>query len=315
MYLGVDVGGTNTKIGIVSRLGRVVDIDSFKTMAPISADDLIEKIISNIYVILQKNNLKIEEIEGVGVGIPGVVDDNGIIVQAVNLGWKDVDFKSKLETALNKKVVVGNDANCAILAEWAFGCAKGVNSAILITLGTGIGSGIILNGKLYNGVKGMGGECGHMVIVHNGIPCNCGNRGCWEKYASAKALASRTEEVAKENSSSALNAIISKYGRASAHTCFEGARQNDKASKMLVNEYVDYVVCGLINLTQIFHPEMFILGGGVAKEGPAFIKMVDDKLNGFLTKNKFEPKVAIKRPVLENNAGIVGAACLAMEDK
>ena len=315
MFVGVDIGGTNTKLGIISKLGRVVATSSFKTRIPRDPNSLVKEIIDNIEKLLKTNEMTLEDIDGIGVGVPGVVDDKGIILNATNLQWKDVKFKDMFSAFTKKPVFIGNDTDCAMLAEWKFGGAKGSKNAILVTLGTGIGSGIILDGKLYKAAHGTGSECGHMVIKFDGEMCSCGNRGCWERYASAKALTKRTEEAVMQNPNGILSKIVSQYGRASAHSCFEGARRGDEVSKKLVDEYIDYVVCGLINLTQIFHPEMFILGGGVAKEGPAFIKAVDSKLNGFLTKNNFEPKVVVKGPVLENNAGVVGAAALAMEDK
>ena len=315
MFVGVDIGGTNTKIGIISKLGRVVAISSFKTRAPREPRDFVKEIFSNIEKILSANDLSLDTIEGIGVGVPGVVDDKGIVVNATNLKWKDVKLKEIFEEYTKQKVVIGNDADCAMLAEWRFGGAKGAKNAILITLGTGIGSGIILDNKLYKGAHGTGSECGHMVIKFDGEQCSCGNKGCWEMYASAKALTRRTEQAVMQNPNGILNKVVSQYGRASAHSCFEGARKGDSISKQLVDEYIDYVVCGLINLTQIFHPEIFILGGGVAKEGYGFIKAVDAKLNDFLKKNNFEPTVVVRGPVLENNAGIVGAASLAMDDK
>ncbi len=314
MLIGVDIGGTNTKIGLISKLGRVIANTSFKTQVPKSPEILTDEIIKNINELLKQENFSIDDVEAIGIGVPGVVNDKGIVVQSVNLGWKDVDFKSLFKEFYPKGVVVGNDADCAMIAEWKVGSAKGAKNAILITLGTGIGSGIILDGKLFRGGHGMGSECGHMVIVQNGEQCNCGNRGCWERYASAKALSRRVEIVAKENPQSIMNDIIKKYNnRASAHTPFEAMKKGDSVAKELIDEYVDYVVCGLINLAQIFHPEVFVLGGGVPKEGPVFISKVDAKLNDFLKKNNFEPIIAVKHPVLENSAGIVGAALLALD--
>ena len=313
MFVGVDIGGTNTKIGIVSKLGRVVAMSSFKTRSPREPHDFVKEIFVNIEKLLHANDIQLENIEGIGVGVPGVVDNNGIVVNATNLKWKDVELKEIFKEYTTSKIVIGNDADCAMLAEWKFGGAKGAKNAILVTLGTGIGSGIILDNKLYRGAHGTGSECGHMVIKFDGEMCSCGNRGCWEMYASAKALTRRTEQAVMQNPNGVLSKIVSQYGRASAHSCFEGARRGDSVSQKLMNEYIDYVVCGLINLTQIFHPEMFILGGGVAKEGLNFVKAVDVKLNDFLKKNNFEPTVLVKRPVLENNAGIVGAASLAMD--
>ena len=313
MFVGVDIGGTNTKIGIVSKLGRVVAMSSFKTRSPREPRDFVKEIFVNIEKLLHANDIQLENIEGIGVGVPGVVDNNGIVVNATNLKWKDVELKEIFKEYTTSKIVIGNDADCAMLAEWKFGGAKGAKNAILVTLGTGIGSGIILDNKLYRGAHGTGSECGHMVIKFDGEMCSCGNRGCWEMYASAKALTRRTEQAVMQNPNGVLSKIVSQYGRASAHSCFEGARRGDSVSQKLMNEYIDYVVCGLINLTQIFHPELFILGGGVAKEGLNFVKAVDVKLNDFLKKNNFEPTVLVKRPVLENNAGIVGAASLAMD--
>ncbi len=313
MFIGVDIGGTNTKVGIVSKLGRVIAIDSFKTKVPRDAVDLVEEIYTVTQKLLKANEMTLENVEGIGVGVPGIVNDNGNVVLSVNLGWKDLDFSTIMKKRFEKDVVIGNDANCAMLAECRFVGAKDSKNTIIITEWTGIGSGIILDGKLFRGTNGMGGECGHMVIVHNGEQCNCGNKGCWEQYASAKSLARRTEIVAKQNPSSKLNDVIASYKKASAHTCFEAAKMGDKVAKELVDEYVDYVVCGLINLTQIFRPEIFIIGGGVSKEGYGFIKLIDTKLNNFITKNNMGAGIQVKRPVLENNAGIVGAACLAMK--
>ena len=313
MFVGVDIGGTNTKIGVVSKLGRVVAMSSFKTRSPREPHDFVKEIFSNIEKLLHANDIQLQNIEGIGVGVPGVVDNKGVVVNATNLKWKGVELKDIFKEYTTSKVVIGNDADCAMLAEWRFGGAKGAKNAILITLGTGIGSGIIMDNKLYKGAHGTGSECGHMVIKYDGEMCSCGNRGCWEMYASAKALTRRTEQAVMQNPNGILSKIVSQYGRASAHSCFEGARKGDPVSQQLMNDYIDYVVCGLINLTQIFHPEMFIIGGGVAKEGLNFVKSVDVKLNDFLKKNNFEPTVIVKRPVLENNAGIVGAASLAMD--
>lgn len=314
MYVGVDIGGTNTKVGIISRLGRVVNSSSFKTNAPVNASELIEQIASTINVLLQKERMTLDDIRGIGIGIPGVVNsDKGIIVRAANLGWTGVDFLALLKQKFSKVVRIDNDANCAAFAESKFGGGKEYENLIFITLGTGIGSGIILNGKLYEGNGCAGGECGHMIIKINGEDCPCGSKGCWERYASASALTRRTAQVANENPKSKLNDVIKKYNNVSAVTAFEAARSGDVVAKKLVDEYIDYVNCGLINLTQIFHPQAFIIGGGVSNEGSNFIKPLQQRLNNFIMKNNIFPLVEVKKAILGNEAGMIGAACLVME--
>lgn len=314
MYIGIDIGGTNTKLGIISKLGRIVAFSSFKTRSPRDCNDLIEEIATNIDALLVKAEMTMDEIKGIGVGVPGVVNsEQGIVVRASNIGWTGIDFISLLKKKFNKKLKIDNDANCAAYAEYKFGGGKDYSNLVFITLGTGIGSGIVLNGKLFEGNGCAGGECGHMVIVHNGEPCPCGNKGCWERYASASALTRQTEKAAKENPRSKLNDVIKKYNNVSAVTAFEAARLNDEVAKKLVDDYIDYVNCGLISLTQIFHPQAFIIGGGVSNEGGNFIKPLQKKLTSFIMANSLYPTVEVKKAILGNDAGMIGAASLVMD--
>jgi glucokinase len=313
MYIGVDIGGTNVKIGIVTKTGRVIDSMSFKTNMPKSADTLIDEIIQNIKSLILQDNLKLEDINAIGFGIPGLIDSkNGIILKAANLGWSKVDFLRKFNSKLNIPAKIENDANCALLGEARFGVAKNFKNLILITLGTGIGSSIMVDGKLLPG-NSFNGECGHMVINKDGEECPCGRRGCWERYASASALTRKTILVAKEHPESKINDIIRKWnGQVSAITTFNAAKLGDIVAKKLVNEYIDNVTCGLVNLAWIFHPECFIIAGGVANEGGDFIALLQNKMDNFVRENDFYPSIEIKKTVLGRNLGIVGAASLVM---
>lgn len=313
MYIGVDIGGTNIKVGIVSKLGRLVNSISFKTRAPRGVEDVVDEIYDNILLLLKKENLEIKNIKGVGIGVPGTVSPNGSTVKAPNMGWQGVDFSSAFKKKLDIKFKLDNDANCAARAEVKYGGGRDYKNVVFITLGTGIGSGIFVDGKMLMGNGNAGGECGHMVIVKDGIQCNCGNKGCWEKYASASALTRFTEEAAKNNPQSKLNDIIAKYNRVSAKTAFDAAKLNDEVAKKLTSEYVENVYTGLVNLMQIFHPEAFIIGGGVSNEGKGLIQPLQQKMDSFIISNNLYPTVAIKKAVLGNEAGMIGAACLVMD--
>lgn len=313
MFIGVDIGGTNVKMGIVSKMGRILASTSFKTNIPRSPENLIDEIVVNINNLLTKSNLTLKDVEGVGFGVPGLIDTkNGIIIKAGNLNWEKVDFVKLFKNKMNLPVKMENDANCALLGESRFGGAREYKNAILITLGTGIGSGIMLDGKLLSG-NGCNGECGHMVIQVNGEQCACGQRGCWERYASSSALTRRTIEAAKQNPDSKLNDIIKKWnGKVSAITTFNAAKMGDAVAKQLVDDYINYISTGLISLAWIFHPEVFVIGGGIAKEGANFIAPIQQKLDNFVKENNFYPSIAVKKTVLEDNLGIVGAASLMM---
>lgn len=314
MHIGIDIGGTNVKIGLVTKLGRLVASLSFKTKAPRTYESLEKEMLDNIYLLCQREKIDYSSIEGIGIGVPGTANSSkGIVLKASNLGWFGVNLAEKFSLASGKTVKVDNDANCAAIAEQKFGGAQNCKNAVFVTLGTGIGTGLIINGKIYEGNGGIAGECGHMVIVKDGDACPCGNKGCWERYASASALTRRTEQMAKMHLESKMVGIIAKYGSASAITAFDAARQNDTVAKQLVEEYIDYVALGMINLIQILHPEVIIVGGGVSNEGNDFIQPLNAKVNKFIIDNKMFPQVEIKKAILGNTAGMIGAAGLVME--
>lgn len=313
IYAGVDVGGTNIKIGLVDIKGMILADNSIKTNKEKGYKGILEDIVADIRVLCEKTGVDYHDIGGIGLGVPGVVDSRtGTVSYSANLGWRDVPLVHGLEVASGIRAEAANDANCAAWGEYKFGSSRSMDNVILITLGTGVGSGIIIDGKLFDGVASAGGEAGHMIIVKDGKQCNCGLKGCWECYASATALIEQTEEAMKKYPDSLLHDVVKEYGKVSGRTAFIAAEKGDKAGKEVVENYIDYIATGLINLGNIFHPNAIIIGGGVSNEGAALIEPLEEKVNSGLLANEHNPKVRIIGASLGNKAGIIGAAALVM---
>ncbi len=313
IYAGVDVGGTNIKIGLVDIKGAVIADNSIKTDKSKDYKGILEDIVKDIRLLCEKAGVEYHDIAGIGLGVPGVVDSRtGTVSYSANLGWKDVPIVHGLEVISGIHAEAANDANCAAWGEYKFGASRSMDNVILVTLGTGVGSGIIIEGKLFDGVASAGGEAGHMIIVKDGKQCNCGLRGCWERYASATALAEQTEEAMQKYPDSLLHEIVKKTGRVTGKTAFLAAERGDKAGKEVVENYIDYLATGLINLGNIFHPNAIIIGGGVSHEGEALIAPLEEKVNSGLLASAHNPKVRIIAASLGNKAGVIGAAALVM---
>ncbi len=313
IYAGVDVGGTNIKIGLVDIKGTVIADNSIKTDKSKDYKGILEDIVKDIRLLCEKAGVEYHDIAGIGLGVPGVVDSRtGTVSYSANLGWKGVPIVHVLEVISGIHAEAANDANCAAWGEYKFGASRSMDNVILVTLGTGVGSGIIIEGKLFDGVASAGGEAGHMIIVKDGKQCNCGLRGCWERYASATALAEQTEEAMQKYPDSLLHEIVKKTGRVTGKTAFLAAERGDKAGKEVVENYIDYLVTGLINLGNIFHPNAIIIGGGVSHEGEALIAPLEEKVNSGLLASAHNPKVRIIAASLGNKAGVIGAAALVM---
>lgn len=313
VYAGVDVGGTSIKIGLVDSNGNIIADNSIETDKSRGYKGILDDIVADIKVLCEKTGIEYHSIAGIGMGLPGVVDSRtGTVSYSANLGWRDVPVVHGLEVASGLRAEAANDANCAAWGEYKFGSSRGMDSVILITLGTGVGSGIIIEGKLFDGVSSAGGEAGHMIIVKDGKQCNCGLKGCWERYASATALIEQTQEAMAKHPESLMNKIAEEQGKVSGRTAFIAAEQGDKAGKEVVSDYIDYLATGLINLGNIFHPNAIIIGGGVSNEGPALISPLEEKVNSSLLANEHNPKVRIIKASLGNKAGLIGAAALVM---
>ncbi len=320
MYLiGIDVGGMSIKGGIVdSDSGNILVQHAIPTTAKYTKEYSISKDIAKVIdYILNKANMKIDDIVGIGIGQPGSIDsERGVIRYSNNIALENVPVVDELHKKYNLPIYISNDANCAALGEYVFGAGRGYKDIVFITLGTGVGSGIIIDGKLFEGRAGAGAEAGHMVIVVDGEKCNCGSRGCWETYASATALIRQTKAAMElpENKDSLMHQIAAEEGKVSGKTAFVAAKKGDKGGQAVVDQYIKYIGVGLLNMANIFRPDAILIGGGISKEKDYLTaplqKMMDTESYG----GKFNPRVVVKTASLQNDAGILGAAALVMKE-
>lgn len=309
MYLGIDVGGMSVKCGLVSDDGKIVAKKSIvttlgnyhKTIAEIA--DLCRDVVASA-------GASMDDVAGVGTGIPGTVHE-GVVSFAANLGWYKVPYVEELEKLLGKPCYAGNDANCALLGEWKFGAAKGTKDVMAITIGTGIGTAFIVDGKMLLGNGSAGTEGGHVRIKERGKLCGCGRRDCWELYASTTSLLERTKDLA-EREPDGITARILKENGTSGHNIFNAEKEGDASASKVLDEYIDDICVGLINYVNIFRPEMIIVGGGISAQS-RIIAPLEEKVNAEAYGGKNNPHVAISTPVFFNDAGIVGAAALAIK--
>lgn len=305
MYIGIDLGGTNIAAGIVGADGSIAYKESVPTNASRAAEEIVNDIISLCKSVMSRSG---GDIEGIGIGCPGTIDSkSGVVVYCNNLPLSGINLKEKLQSAFGKPVNVENDANAAALGEYTVN-GNNADSFVFVTLGTGVGGGVIIDGKLFRGFNCAGGELGHIIVEQNdGIPCSCGNRGCWESYASVTALIRQTEEKLRENPDSAMGEWVRKNGRVSGRTAFECARLGDGAAREVVDAYVKYVGAGLISILNIFQPEKILIGGGISREGEYLLKPLREYVYAG-DYNKYMPKTTIAAASLFNDAGIIGAA-------
>ena len=313
VYVGVDVGGMSIKIGLVTKEGKILKSKAFPTEQEKGFKSMFARTADMIKDLLADNGFSLIDLGGIGIGIPGTVDSKlGLIVSAVNIGCKNQDLIKEMSQYFNVPIAVGNDANVAALGEQRFGAGKGHENVVMVTLGTGIGGGIIIDGKLYEGNGGAGGEVGHQIIEIDGEQCNCGRRGCWERYASATGLINQTKYAMAENSNSLMHKIANENGGVDGRTAFLAKDAGDEAGKAVVDKYLHYLAEGLLNLGYILHPEIFISGGGISHEGKNVMEPLRQKLNDDFDRSGMLPYIEVVQASLGNNAGIIGAAALVM---
>ena len=311
MYrIGVDLGGTNIAVGVVSEDMKIIGRGKVKTRAPRPAAEIFDDIALAVQMAVKDAGISMDEVTSVGVGTPGSVNkDNGYIEFSNNLEFNQVPAKEMLEERIGKTIYLENDANCAALGEAIAGVGKGVGNFVAVTLGTGVGSGIIVNGKIVSGVNYAGGEMGHTVIMFNGKQCNCGRKGCWEQYASATALISQTKAKMLECPDSKMWALCDgNIDNASGRTAFSAMYEGDEAAKQVVDQYIKYVAIGVTNIVNIFQPDVICIGGGISNEGDNLL----DPIREFVRKECYTKyawkQTKICKAVLGNDAGIIGAA-------
>ncbi|MCD7729172.1 MAG: ROK family protein [Clostridia bacterium] len=310
-YLGIDIGGMSVKGIVLGSDGSPVMEDSVDTRPELGGEQLCAGIAGMVNGMLARLCAD-KSLVKAGVGCPGIIDsENGILVFSGNLNLKNFPLAAELKKRTGLDVSLTNDANAAALGEARFGAGRDYTDSILVTLGTGIGGGIIIGGKLFEGYKSAGAEIGHMVIERYGNVCTCGRRGCFETYCSATALIKRTRYQMEENPGSAM---WSKYTSetATGKTAFEFA-DTDRDAKEVVDWYIKYLSCGLANLANIFRPQVIMLGGGVSGEGERLTAPLQELVNREIFGGTEYAPVKIVTASLGSKAGAYGAAALAME--
>ena len=327
MRIGIDLGGTHTAAAIVDESGSIIK----RAETPTDISGGAETVIAGLlYVCGSLMGVGTEVVDhydpqpkiqpaggfpqSIGIGVPGTVDaEKGEVIFAPNLPLKGVNITRELQKKYACPVRLGNDANCAALGETVAGGAKGAKDVVLITLGTGIGGGIIIGGNLHTGVSGAAGELGHMVITAGGRQCGCGRKGCWETYASASGLKKTADEIMKANADSLLWKLCdSDAEKVNGRIVFEAYRGGDGAAREIVEQYIEQLAAGIANLINILEPEMICVGGGISNEWESISKLLLARVDAerFPRASDQSPQTRIVRATLGNDAGIIGAAML-----
>lgn len=312
-YIGIDLGGTNIKAGVVDEDFKIIAKATCKTNLPRPAEDICKDMAEVAKQAVKEAGLTLDQIESVGIGTPGTANSaEGIIEYSNNLGFKDFHVVELMKTFIDKPCFVENDANAAAYGEFVAGAAKGANNAVCITLGTGVGGGIIIDGKIYSGFNFAGAEIGHTVVDPNGPQCTCGRKGCFEVFSSATGLIRMTKEAMEADPTSVMNKMSEEMGKVSARTAFNAMREGDKAGKEVVDKYIKYLALGITNTINIFQPDILCIGGGVCNEGdPLLLPLKELVAKEVYTRNsKKNSEIVIAK--LGNDAGIIGAAFLGL---
>ncbi len=313
MYkLGIDLGGTNIVAGVVDDNYKIIATAQVKTDCPRPAEEIVSDMAMVAKKAVENAGLKMSEIDAMGVGTPGAIDpEHGIVCYSNNLNFYDVPMAAMLKEKTGVDFYIENDANAAAYGEYIAGAGKGTDNFIAITLGTGVGGGVIVNGKIYSGSNYAGAELGHVVINLDGEICTCGRQGCWEAYASATALIRQTKQAMIRYPSSVMWELCNgDINNVSGRTAFDGMRRGDDTAKRVVDRYIEYVAIGISNTINIFQPDILCVGGGISKEGSTLIDPIVAYVEGENYARHISKKTEIKTAALGNDAGIIGAAFL-----
>lgn len=321
MYrIGIDLGGTNIAVGIINENFEIIQKASIPTGATRPADEITKDMIGLCHIVCDQAGIDPADIASVGIASPGVADhDAGVIVYSCNFPtFRNYAICDAIKAGFPApEVFVENDANAAAWGEVVAGSAKGAKNFVMITLGTGVGGGIIIDRKVYSGFNYAGGELGHIVIETNGVPCGCGRKGCWEAYSSATALIRMTKEkmeaCAAAGRTTAMTAIADAAGKVNGRTAFDAMRAGDAAGTEVVNTYALYLAEGLSNIINIFQPEVISIGGGISNEGDTLLDLIKPLVYQRIYGSGFVKAPELRIATLKNDAGIIGGAVLGIK--
>jgi len=310
MYIGIDLGGTNIAVGLVNEKGEILSQSSTPTLSGRDYTEIVKDMAMLCEKVTADAGFTMNDVKAIGMGCPGSIDnERGMVMNANNLKMDKTPIADELGKYFDLPINVENDANAAAYGEYEIN-GKGAKSFVFITLGTGVGGGVIIDGKVYRGFNGIAGELGHTPLVYNGVPCSCGHKGCWEAYASVTALINQTKEAMDQNPDSLMVKMAEEEGKVSGRTAFTSAKNGDKAAQEVVNQYIEYVAEGIWAMVNIFQPEKILIGGGISREGDYLL----DPIKAYVDKygyNKYMAKTEIGIATLFNDAGIIGAALAA----
>ncbi len=313
MYkLGIDLGGTNIVAGVVDENYKIIATAKRKTDCPRPAEEIADDMAVVALEAVANAGLKVTDIESAGVGSPGAIDSkSGIVVYSNNIDFFNVPLADMLKQRTGIDFFIENDANAAAYGEFLAGAGKGTKDFVMITLGTGVGGGVIIDGKIYSGSNGAGAELGHTVIQMDGEKCSCGRFGCWEAYASATALIRQTKQAMVRYPKTLMwDMVRGDINAVTGITAFDAMRRGDEVGKQVVDKYLYYLSVGIANNINIFQPEILCIGGGISKEGDNLTVPVNAYVEGENYARNLEKKALIKTAILGNDAGIIGAAYL-----
>ena len=309
-HLGIDLGGTNIAVGVVDENFKIVGRGKIKTNAPRPAEEICDDMATAVKMAVEDAGLTMDDIDTIGIGAPGSINPHtGMIAVSNNLQFEKVPMGPMLKERLGRDVFIENDASAAAYGEFLAGAGRGTQDMVAITLGTGVGGGVIIGGKLFSGSNLAGGELGHTVIVQGGEQCTCGRKGCWEAYASATGLIKLTKASMEANPNSKMWELCDgDINNASGRTAYDGMRADDEAAKEVVKKYEEYVACGITNMVNIFQPEVLCIGGGISKEGDTLLAPIVEVVDAERFTKNVEKQTVVKIAELGNDAGIIGAA-------
>jgi glucokinase len=310
-YIGIDLGGTNIKAGVVNENFEIVSKATTKTACPRPADQIAADMAKVSVEAAELAGITIKDIEWIGIGTPGIADnENGTIPYSNNLGFYNVPMRKYITEHIPKPVFIANDANAAAYGEFLAGAAKGATDAVCITLGTGVGAGVIIDGKIFTGRNLAGTEIGHTVIDPSGRQCTCGRNGCFEVFSSATGLIAMTKDKIADYPDSMLSKMAEEDGHVSARHAFNAMRAGDTAGREVVERYIKYLSIGIANVINIFQPDILCIGGGVCNEGDPLLLPLREMIRDQIYTKMLEKNTRVELAKLGNDAGIIGAAFL-----
>lgn len=313
-YIGIDLGGTNIVAGVVDENYKIISKASTKTNLPRPEKEIAADMARVSVQAVKEAGLDMNQIEWVGIGTPGIANsEKGIIEYSCNLGFDNTPMVDYIKEYIDKPVFIENDANAAAYGEYVAGAAKGAKNAVCITLGTGVGGGIIIDGRIYSGSNFAGAEIGHTVIEVDGPECACGRRGCFEVFSSATGLIRMTKEAMDNDKDTLMHKITAeRNGKVTARTSFDAMRMGDKTAKAVVDKFIKYLAAGITNTINIFQPDILCIGGGVCNEGDPLLLPVRALVKKEVYTRNSPKNTEIVIANLGNDAGIIGAAFLGM---